>query len=246
MKIQWLGHNCFCLTSRRGSTVLTDPYSQSVQIEFPPITADIVVMSHEHPENNAAWRVGGSPLIVKRTSQFPCEHELNVTRTKEFFVIKGIPTHHDDVLGRRRGPNTIFSWSMDKIRCCFLGDLGHVLEDKQAASLIPVDLLFIPVGGRGYTLGPNEATVVVDQLHPSLIIPMTYKHPAVSWDLEPLSAFLARMSQVFHLPGDTYEFTSAQKPASVLVFQLSGESRTVADSSGTDDHPPEADGARHF
>lgn len=180
-------------------------------------------MSHEHNENNAGWRINGNPLVVKRTSTFPCEHEIHVPRTNESFLFKGTPTYHDESLGKRRGPNTVFTWSMDRMRVCFLGDLGHVLDDKQVTAIGHSDILFIPVGGKGITIGPKEATIVIDQLQPLYIIPMTYKHPAISWDIEQLDTFLVQMSQVDYLKKDCFEFSSPPSTAKVVVFQLPNE-----------------------
>lgn len=219
MKIQWHGHNCFILTSQKGSSVLLDPFSRSVQIPFPYVEPDIIVISHEHPENNAAWRADGKPFIVKSTSQFPCEHEIHVPRTQEAFIFTGTPTFHDEVLGKRRGPNTVFSWMMDKLHICFLGDLGHVLDKQQVSAIGPVDILFIPVGGRGMTIGPKEATIVLDQLNPSYyVIPMAFKNEAVAWDVEPLEAFLTQMRHVEQVASNCYEVTSLPPISKVLVF----------------------------
>lgn len=220
MKIQWLGHNCFILTSHKGSSILLDPYSSSIQLPFPDISPDIVVISHEHPENNAAWRVNGTPLIAKRTSPFPCEHELHIPRTEEIFLFKGIPTFHDDILGKSKGPNTVFVWQMDRFKICFLGDIGHVLDEKQAAAIGTVDILFIPVGGHNITIGSKEAAVVIDQLRPSLIIPMNYKHEAIPWDIEPLDTFLAQMHNIERLNSSYFEFSSLPATVKVLVFAL--------------------------
>ncbi len=63
---------------------------------------------------------------------------------------------------------------MDDINIVHLGDLGHILDDKQLAKLTGTDILFIPVGGK-YTLDYKEAVNVVSQLEPRIVIPMHYK-----------------------------------------------------------------------
>lgn len=55
-----------------------------------------------------------------------------------------------------------------------LGDLGHVLSDKQVSTIGPVDVLLLPVGGT-YTLGPGDAVKVIEQLSPSIVVPMHYR-----------------------------------------------------------------------
>ena len=54
----------------------------------------------------------------------------------------------------------------------------------------------IPVGGF-FTIDGSEAAVIVAQLHPRVIIPMHYRTPALSPELQtklhPVSEFLAAM-----------------------------------------------------
>jgi L-ascorbate metabolism protein UlaG (beta-lactamase superfamily) len=66
--------------------------------------------------------------------------------------ITGIKSYHDAQRGKLRGENTIFCFALDGIRVCHLGDLGHTLSRGQVEAIGPVDLLFLPVGGR-YTEG---------------------------------------------------------------------------------------------
>ncbi|HOM72156.1 MAG TPA: MBL fold metallo-hydrolase, partial [Armatimonadota bacterium] len=57
MKIQWLGHSAFLITSDAGVKIVTDPYQPGGydgairygKLEQP---VDIVTVSHEHPDHN--------------------------------------------------------------------------------------------------------------------------------------------------------------------------------------------------
>ena len=77
--------------------------------------------------------------------------------------IRGIRSYHDEQRGRLRGLNTIFCFTLDGIRVCHLGDLGHILSRAQLKAIGPVDLLFLPVGGR-YTIDALGAKEVMRQL----------------------------------------------------------------------------------
>ncbi|NIR17978.1 MAG: MBL fold metallo-hydrolase, partial [Desulfobacterales bacterium] len=48
MRVKWLGHACFLITSRDGLRVITDPYAVGGGINYSPIkeTADIITVSH--------------------------------------------------------------------------------------------------------------------------------------------------------------------------------------------------------
>ena len=69
MKVKWLGHASFLITSDSGTRIITDPYETSENLTYDEIreTADIVTVSHEHSDHNNVAAVGGNPQIVKGT-----------------------------------------------------------------------------------------------------------------------------------------------------------------------------------
>ena len=142
MKIEYLGHACFMITSDAGIKIITDPYTAGGDLNFGEIkeSADIVTVSHGHFDHNNVSAVRGNPELVKGT----------VTAEVKGIPFKGIPAYHDEATGSKRGDNTIFCFDVDGIRLCHLGDLGHQLDDKQVTDLDTVDILFIPVGGGLY------------------------------------------------------------------------------------------------
>ncbi len=58
MEITYLGHAAFRIKGKT-ATVVTDPYlPDSVGLKFPKhITADIVTVSHDHPDHNATREI---------------------------------------------------------------------------------------------------------------------------------------------------------------------------------------------
>ena len=71
----------------------------------------------------------------------------------------------------------MFIFEVGGLRIAHLGDLGHTLDDDQLEAIGSVDVLLVPVGG-GTTLDAYQATRVIDQLHPRLmVIPMHYTSP---------------------------------------------------------------------
>lgn len=222
MNLRYLGHSAFLITSSRGTAVVIDPYGTLIPYEFPAIAADVVVMSHEHADHSASWRLPGSPQLIKRTSEFPTEHEVNVARTGELLTITGTPTFHDDAQGRKRGPNTVYQWEMDGLRICHMGDLGHLLTENQAAAIGPVDALMLPVGGK-ITIGAQDAALVVNQLKPRWVFPMHYLTDAIaslSLASDPLDAFLGRMERVEHASSTAMELRKDRVPARTTIIVL--------------------------
>ena len=58
MKIKWLGHSCFSLTTSQGTVVVTDPYDESVGYGRPGVDADLVTVSHDHHDHNCLEALG--------------------------------------------------------------------------------------------------------------------------------------------------------------------------------------------
>ena len=68
MKVKWLGHASMLMTSSEGLRIITDPYTSGVLgLNYAPINeeADIVTVSHDHPDHNNVVSVGGIPEVVE-------------------------------------------------------------------------------------------------------------------------------------------------------------------------------------
>ena len=209
MKIKWLGHASFMITSDTGIKIIADPYVTGGDLSYGEIreSADIVTVSHEHDDHNNVAAVQGNPEAVRRTTKI---------RGIEF---KGTPTYHDDAGGKLRGSNTILCFEVDGVRVCHLGDLGHQLSDKQVAELGKVDILLIPVGGV-YTIDAKVATGVCNQLKPNVIIPMHYKNDKCGFPIAGVDRFLQGKESVSRLDATEAEFKPGALPATTQVVVL--------------------------
>ena len=192
MKIQWLGHSCFLLTTADGTRIITDPYDvKSYQgalsyKSLDGIKADIVTISHTtHPDHNHFDAIGGQRRIVKRAG------DVDIGKVH----ITGVTSFHDEAKGSERGLNLIFIISADDIRVCHLGDLGHVLTEGNARGMGKVDILMIPVGGT-YTIDSGQADKVIAIVKPSIVIPMHYKTDRCGFPIDPVGPFLAEKQNV--------------------------------------------------
>jgi L-ascorbate metabolism protein UlaG (beta-lactamase superfamily) len=180
MIVTWLGHSCFFLKSEEGLSLLMDPFHESdVGYSMPITEADIVIISHDHLDHNNVDAAGSDPDVIFGPGYY-ISKEMEIT---------GIKSYHDAKRGKLRGENTIFCFTLDGIRVCHLGDLGHTLSRAQVEAIGPVDLLFLPVGGR-YTIDAVGANKVMKQLHPVVTIPMHYRTGGLGFELEPVDDFL--------------------------------------------------------
>jgi len=175
MEISYYGHSCFLLRSKR-ATVLIDPFADYVGWRLPKLEADIVCCSHQHRDHNCLERIKGEPFIITE----PGEYEI-----KGVSVV-GLPTWHDNKKGEERGENTVFIINMAGFQICHLGDLGHVLSNKQRDEINGVEVLMIPVGGV-YTLGTKRAVEVIKQIEPSYVLPMHFQTKESGKDFKDLA-----------------------------------------------------------
>ena len=116
LRIQWLGHACFLITSSDGTRVLTDPFNASVGYTVSPVEADVVIVSHSHGDHSNVSMATGSPEIINTTVG---------DSTAAGISFRGVRSYHDDTGGSKRGMNTIFVWEMDSINLAHLGDQGQ-------------------------------------------------------------------------------------------------------------------------
>ena len=211
MKIKYLGHASFVITSDTGIKIITDPYETGGAIGYGGIreSADIVVVSHDHFDHNNVAAVGGNPKPVRGA----------VTTEVKGIVFQGIPSYHDDAGGRQRGNNTIFCFEVDGIRVCHLGDLGHQLSAQQIADLGRVDILLIPVGGS-VTLDARGATEVCSKLKPAVVMPMHYKTAKCGLSIAGVDDFLRGKENVKRLDASEVEFKPGALPSPTQVIVL--------------------------
>ena len=82
-----------------------------------------------------------------------------------------------------------------------------------------VDVLLLPVGGVS-TINAPLAAEVVRQLEPKAVIPMHYKTPAISRELEPAERFLKEIVINQTSPQPKLSITKSSLPISTQVFLL--------------------------
>jgi L-ascorbate metabolism protein UlaG (beta-lactamase superfamily) len=188
MRIQWFGQSAFLIEGER--TVFIDPFGameglaeRGMQFDYPPVEnvqADLLLVTHEHADHNVVEAIVGSPQIIRSTAG---------TFESPIGEVVAVASEHDDVAGTKRGPNTIFRFTLGGLRLCHFGDFGQSqLRAEQHQAIGEVDVLFLPVGG-GPTVGGEAAAAIVRALRPRLVVAMHYLTEAVNF-LDPPDAFV--------------------------------------------------------
>jgi L-ascorbate metabolism protein UlaG (beta-lactamase superfamily) len=213
VKIKWLGHSSFLITSDQGTRIITDPFTPGRGMDYMPIAeaADIVTVSHSHDDHSNVKTVKGNPQVIKQEGNW----------TIKGIEARGIPSFHDSLRGSQRGNNIIFCFAVDSVNICHLGDLGHLVDEKLMTDIGPVDILLIPVGGF-FTIDATQATEVAGYLNAKITIPMHFKTAKTGLPIAPVDDFLKGKSNVRRLNSNEIEITKTNLPdqAEILVFEF--------------------------
>lgn len=207
LQIRWHGHACFEITNE--ITLVTDPHDgKSIGIPAPSVTGDIILVSHDHYDHNSVKSVEkeGSRVVTDERSR-------NISDVE----IRGVGSFHDEEQGAKRGKNIMYKFTMDGVRFCHLGDLGHDLDDEIVQKIGEVDILFIPVGGT-FTVDDKQAWDVVNKIKPKIIIPMHYKIGGLSLPIAGLDPFLAQAKhKVIHV-GNEIDIEKEDLPTETEIW----------------------------
>jgi L-ascorbate metabolism protein UlaG (beta-lactamase superfamily) len=214
VRVRWFGQSFFTLTASDGTRLVIDPFDNSF-FDYPlpkALTADILLVTHEHGDHSNVDIVGGAPLVRRS------ENGLG-SFTHRSMTIIGTPTFHDEQQGATgRGRNTVYSFELDGVRFCHVGDLGHLLTAEQTKSIGPIDVLFMPVGGH-FTLDVGKLDRLLEQLNPRVVVPMHFKtRYTPRLPIASVDEFLKGKKHVKQLSASEFTVSKADLPAQLEIW----------------------------
>lgn len=201
MTISWYGQSCFKIETR-GATIATDPFEKTIGLTPPRFRADIVLVSHSHPDHGNRDALQGEPFVIDS----PGEYEVKGVG------VRGVRTFHDATSGSERGVNTVYLIEAEDMKICHLGDFGEKeIREETLEEIGDVDLLMVPVGGAS-TVDGKTAARLVSQIEPRVVLPMHYKIPGLSLTLSGEEAFLREMGVKEPEPAEKFVFKRKDLP----------------------------------
>ena len=107
MRVRWFGQSAFLLDGP--ARVFIDPFGpmpglaeRGRRFDYPPIAgiaADLLLVTHDHPDHNAVEAVGGTPHVLRSLAG-----TFAVTPVGE---VVGVASEHDPEAGTLRGHNVM-------------------------------------------------------------------------------------------------------------------------------------------
>lgn len=199
-RVEWLGNQCFRITSSIGTSILTDPFASGTggRTLPSPLKPDIVLVSHESSDASNVDATDNQPTVFRGSMGIGANNATGIR-------IRGVSTFPNPDRETVEGMNIVYVWQMDGMKFCFLGSLMNPLSPAQVSQIGPVDVLFVPVGG---SLSPSARENVLAQLRPRLLIPMG--RGAGGWTY----------GSVLHAAGDSARLSRSALPLQTTTLLL--------------------------
>lgn len=165
MDFQFYGANCIKITYKKTTVVIDD---------------DLAAHGGKSIAN------AKDIVLITGATAAPKESYFIISSPGEYEVsdisIQGIParSHMDE---DKATSTTMYRLIIDGLR---IGITGHVhpdLADSQLEALGTIDVLFVPVGGNGYTTDPVGAQRIIKEIEPKIVVPTHYDSAKLNFEV---------------------------------------------------------------
>jgi L-ascorbate metabolism protein UlaG (beta-lactamase superfamily) len=165
MEVQFYGANCVVINGKQGRLVIDDNLSElgAKAVAKEGDLALFTVASHPEPTQTPK-------LLIDQ----PGEYEVSGVS------VYGIAAraHMDEEI---QVSATMYKLILDDMSILITGHVYPELSDDQLETIGMVDIMFVPVGGNGYTLDSVGALKLIKKIEPKLVIPTHYDDPSLNF-----------------------------------------------------------------
>ena len=183
-KLLYQGHGSYRITTSRNTVLYVDPYVGKGY----DLPADLLLVSHEHPDHNAVGLVTLKPDGKLYRSSDLLKHGRYRSIDERDFHVEATPAcnrNHpiDQCVG--------FLIKVDGLTIYASGDTSETAYMRETLSKAAVDYALLPIDGV-YNMGPEEASRCAEIIGAKHSIPVHMK---------PGALFDAEMANSFHCAG---------------------------------------------
>ncbi len=171
MRLEYLGHCAFRLTTPAGVRIVVDPFRNSGNEQrwflrpSPPVEADVLVITHPHFDHDAVDSIPGEPRLIDEAGEIRGDD----------YVLRTLAGRHARDFAVAIGyKNLIVVLESGGVRICLAADNQAEIGDGLRDKIGPVDLLTVAVDDEDYILDTEEATRLADILGPKVVLPTHY------------------------------------------------------------------------
>jgi len=205
MKLKWLGHSAFELTSNKGLNILVDPFIQanpSCPLNARDVHPDLICITHGHADH-----FGDVVEIAKNNPNtiVIANYEISIYLQRKgvnaIGINYGAHVKIDDVEIRMLkaehtstfdfeidtkyagNPGSFLFTFDDDVKVYHAGDTGLFSDMKFViGEVYKPDIALLPIGNI-FTMDPSEAAIAASWINPEFVIPMHYNSfPSIAQD----------------------------------------------------------------
>lgn len=169
MELQFFGANCIKISTKKATIVVDDNLKQLGQKSISrPGDINIFTFHDEVSEQGLK-----DPKIVIQTAG---EYEISGVS------IKGVSVRaHMDEEDKKTA--VIYKIIAGDLNVVIAGHIHPDLSEQQLETLGVVDVLFVPVGGNGYTLDAIGALKIIKKIEPKIIVPTHFDDNSLKYEV---------------------------------------------------------------
>lgn len=190
MKLKYLSHSAFQITTEEGLRILIDPFldgNPNSPVKSDDVFADFIILTHAHGDH-----LGDAKKIARAyNSQIISVNELGIILDKQGFnthkmhiggshefpfgKVKFTIAHHGSMTDEMQyagEPAGVLIFIEDKI-IYHTGDTGLFLDMKLIGEINKINYMLLPIGDN-FTMGIADAVRAVEFVNPDVAIPMHY------------------------------------------------------------------------
>lgn len=204
MEVTYHGGNCIEIAVKKETIIIDGALSK---LGLKDVTAkDAVYVATQKdfsPTNVEGLHVDG-----------PGEYEVRGVSVKGIASVRMVELNDDKKA-------TIYRIVVDGISFVVVGHVRVPLTEDELEQIGVVDIAIVPVGGNGYTSDGHQATKVVKQLEPKVVIPTHYADGAISYEVtqNPVDEFIKEMAAE-HETVNSYKLKGGTLPAQLTVVEI--------------------------
>ncbi len=208
MEIKNYGGSVIELSHKRGS-LLINPFWSQFGIKPKKVSAGVVLCTDQEAAEGITF--GDNQFVVNT----PGEYEINEA------AITAIPArrHIDGPDEQKR--SILYSVLLDGITIGIIGNVDPKIDEQQFEKIGLVNVLIIPVVGKGMTLDGLAAARIARELEPKIIIPVHFDDGLASYEVpqDPIDVFAKELG-ITPLSEDKLKITATSLPENMEIHQI--------------------------
>lgn len=190
MKLKYLSHSAFQITTDKGKVILIDPFldgNPNSPVKSKDVNADYIIITHAHGDHlgdafNIAKHGKTTLICVNELANYCKEkgfsaHNMHIggQHKFDFGSVKFTIAHHGSETpdNKYAGEPAGVILSIEGKNIYHTGDTGLFYDMKLIGEMNPIDYMLLPIGDN-FTMGITDAVKAVELANPKVCVPMHY------------------------------------------------------------------------